>query len=274
VICDPLRRSRFNYHIEHAIELKLQFTPGSLAEEIKKLRSYPNRDLARWAAALQRVRFNLPEAGDVTILHAGAVLAQPQPRRSQKPLDYLAARRVTRQVIEECLGLYGSSRQQFHGFYWCNYEHELSRAHSYPCEGDFVAHLYHRLRCALPHGVEIRSEVRPPGRNQRVDIVVLDAGRSWCVPIDVKMNWDQFKPKFKAGARQSSEASLIVDRLRALCKGFERSDPLVVVIQGSWQSGRDIRAEARPALLNAGFRVELVEFDEDDEVVRWTPGEG
>ncbi len=50
------------------------------------------------------------------------------------------------------------------------------------------------------------------------------------MPVEVKMNWDQFKPI-------PHEAQTILERLAAVYEEFEAVSPVLIVIQGEWRTG-------------------------------------
>jgi hypothetical protein len=268
LICDPLRRQRFNYEVDYVIELKQSLTDLIITEEVEKLRSYRRSFHGCFLATdrIARLPAAVPSVGgqEVQIFHRRNVA---EIRGDDFPASASGAFETSltsvRTALDETLARYGAGKEQYHSFFWCNYEHEEWRRHSFPAEGDFNAHFYHRLRQRLPAGVEIRSEMHPPGDpRRRIDLVVRDKKGSWAIPIDVKMNWDQFKPKFKAGVSQTPEAEVILGRLDAIRQSFAVSQPMIVVIQGAWQLPRDIRSQAMPVLESAHFPLEFVAFDE------------
>lgn len=275
LICDPTRRQRFNYEVEYLLELKQTLSHRALTAELKKLETYTRPHLGRFLIAQRPVAFDVTalhsSASGLHVIHPGNV--PPLPSRdfsvSEAGCTFSAAIEIVRGTIEEVLWLYGNGRTQYHSFFWCNYEHELWRMHSFPCEGDFNAHLYHRLRLRLPESAEIRSEVHPPGKVERVDLVVCDRLGAWCIPIDIKMNWDQFKPKYQERREKTPEAVVIMDRLAGVAARFPYSHPLVVVIQGDWRLPRDIRRTALPALRHCAYPLALVMFQEERNRVAW-----
>jgi hypothetical protein len=268
LICDPRKIKPFNYAVEYLIELKQSLTPTVVANELAKLKSYRDRHTY---SGLYLIAFRPPSgecsrtAQDCHVLHP---LNVPITRQANRPensasLTLEEAVVIVSSAIHESLSLYGNSRKQYHSHFWCNYEHEIHRRHSFPCEGDFNAQIYHRLRKRLPPGVEIRSEVYPSTKSrQRIDFVVRDHLNQWAIPIDIKMNWDQFKPKFANGRPKQPESELIIDRLQQIVDDVGMSYPFLVVIQFDWQSGRNIRTTALPLLQRCTYPLELVGFSE------------
>ena len=84
------------------------------------------------------------------------------------------------------------------------------------------------------------------------------------VPIEIKMNWDQFKPKYKNRQPVRSEALTILDRFAAAREEFESISPILVVIQGEWRRVTKMQNKENGLqdLQTAGFPVEMVCFDE------------
>lgn len=268
LICNPERRKRFNYDVEFVFELKQELTRSEAIREVERFRKYRNAFHGYYLIAERPIQFDVGKISEglpaIHILDRSAVEPSSEEISSAaRECSFQAAIDIVRETIGDVLLRYGAGREQYHSFFWCNYEHEEWRRHSFPCEGDFNAHIYHELRDRLPPGVQIRSEVRPTSDRGRVDFVVISAAADWFIPIEVKMNWDQFKPKFKDGLPQTSEADTILRRFRALAAPHALSHPIVVVIQGSWQLPRNVRASARPVLERCDFPLELFEFDED-----------
>lgn len=273
LLCDPNKQQTFNYEVEYVIELKQTLTRRLVSEEIEKLRSYGRHFKGYYLTALNTGALGkLSMSGLPNYVHildrSTAPSAATKFYRGLPAPGLEKSLEIIYGAIEDTLQEYGRERRQYHSFFWCNYEHETWRGHSFPCEGDFNAHLYHRLRSRLPSGIEIRSEVRPERLAQRrIDFVLCDATKRWAVPIDVKMNWDQFKPSFKLGLPRQSEAHVILDRMNALYRSYAQCHPMLVVIQDSWQLPRNVKSHAEPLLSDAKCPVELLGFDEDQERV-------
>ena len=268
LICDPKRLQHFNYGVDYALELKKVLSGATLKQELKKLSDYKYAHPVNLLVALKKMTFDPAEliAGikNLHVVDPGSVpnIQGDDFTSGDTCNDLDTAIGIIRQAIDETLWLYGNGKIQYHSFFWCNYEHETELRHSFPCEGDFNAQLYHKLRMLLPENVEIRSEVHPPNQSTRVDLVVSDRAGKWCIPIDVKMNWTQFKPAYHQGNIKESEASVIMKRLKSIAASYTSSHPIVVVIQGEWQPSRDIKAEALPLLKKCSYPLELVMFNE------------
>jgi hypothetical protein len=268
LICDPTNRQRFNYEVSHVIELKKSLSPSALQMEMEKFQSYGRSFGGLYVVAPRAAKgLSLPEALDETpvyVLHAENVDSiRGVDFASDVELCLNEAVSIVRSAVDSALELYGTGRDQYHSFYWCNYEHELWRKHSFPSEGDFNAQLYHALRKALSSSVEVRSEVRPSSDSaRRIDLVVRDRTNRWVIPIDVKMNWDQFKPAYKDGRPEDPEAVVIMNRLHNLGRLYPAWHAMLVVIQGDWQLPRDIRSTALPLLEGCSYPLELVGYSE------------
>ena len=274
LICDPFQRQRFNWHVDYLIELKARCNQRLVVEELEKFGRYTRTCKAAYFIA---ERGKLPDLSAISIPEGVQVLGREsvlatktsQPRHTEVAMTLEQAYQEVVRATAELLQLYGSNRGQYHSFFWCNYEWEEGRKHSFPCEGDFVAQLYHLLRTRLSEAIEIRSEVHPARTNARIDLVIRDKAAGWCIPVEVKMNWDQFKPKYKKGVLQSSEAHSIIDKMHGMCGTHIRTKPIVIVLQWAWQTARDLRADALPELRSATFPVAFGGFDEISSSVFW-----
>ena len=180
--CDPNIRMEFNYHVKDAIELKKKFTKGDIKKEYDKLDAYIASDRHYYFLSAQPSAFSdndiknrLEKTGksctvrQPTTADFGGSFKKNQQASSPTPHELDNA--ITASIVE-VLELYGKHRAQFHGFFWCNYEQEQKKLQTYPCEGDFVCQLYHRLRLRLQN-VIISSEVSPKkGSRLRTDLVI------------------------------------------------------------------------------------------------------
>jgi hypothetical protein len=283
-ICDPTQGMKFNYNVLHVLELKLRLNAAGVRTEMTKLGKYanPNRDfylisalpckaeLAELASELS------PDGADVHVYAPRSSVYQASHHgETVQPVDWDQVHKIVQTNLDDVLELYGRGRTQYHGFYWCNYEQEQNKGQTYPCESDFTCQLYHRLRNVLPENARILTEFKPGGTNNRIDLVVTDGKTA--LPIEVKMNWDQFEYKRVDGVMREREASTIVSRFLSLQSDFESVVHRKIVIiqydlrQQTNRSGR--REEALSVFSNSPNPVELVAYSEDDErVVRLTMG--
>ncbi len=280
VICDPSGEGSddFNFKVEHIFELKRKFNEAAIVKEIEKLDSYRLEYNSVWFISAEYLAEGMRIPNPKTKVTDQLHVVYPDTNCEQKIKGEISgmgikdAQVMVKEAINECLNLYGSNKNQYKSFYWCNYEHELERRHSYPCEGDFNAQLYHRLRLRLPQGVTIRSEysLRELSR-KRIDLVVENPEKNWSIPIEVKMNWDQFKPKYKNKIPQRSEANTIVDRFEAIISEKSEVRPILIVIQGEWRRPTEmkIKESAMSDLKRAKVSFEFACFNEIANKIEW-----
>ena len=178
LICDPFQLQHFNYRVAVLVEIMQVSNPRTAALEIEKFRGYGVvfEGLYLVAPVCSR-ELTLPKeinGTPVFALHPEIPSSVTEQSPATEPaIDLESAFSLVELSIRQTLEQYGSGRTQFHGFFWCNYEHELWRGHSFPSEGDFNAQLYRRFRERLPTSVAIRSEVHPTNQpTRRVDFVV------------------------------------------------------------------------------------------------------
>ena len=279
VICDPSGEGsdQFNYKVEHIIELKKRFNSREIGKEIEKLNTYKKPYSTAWFVSAEHVHvekrrvISKPKATGQLYIE----FPESSPGReiiyNKSDMKIEKALKIVEEAIFNCLSLYGSNKKQYKSFFWCNYEHEQERHHSYPCEGDFNAQLYHQFRLKFPPEIIIRSEYSPsnlPGK--RIDLVVENPSENWSIPIEVKMNWDQFKPKYKDRKPMRSEAKTIIDKFQAVYSEKSMVKPILVVIQGEWRlSTRDNRGPALADLERSNVSFKLARFDENGNEVKW-----
>jgi len=279
IICEPSEPTSggFNYRVLHVLELKQRLTGRAIRGEIEKIDTYRGNYDGIWLISAEPARLatsDIPKSHPATPNFYVRLPDHTQQIVSEEGASISLNDAVigVHQCIDECLALYIANKRQFQSFYWCNYEHELERGHSYPCEGDFNAQLYHRLRMYFPKGVEIRSEYSPISLPQRrVDLVVRATNDAWAIPIEVKMNWDQFKPKYKQKVLQRSEANTILDRFTAMSDEVATAVPILVVIQGEWRrpTKMPIRENALADLVNSPIPLAFVSVNETVDSIEW-----
>lgn len=273
LVCDPFVFQGFNYKVDHVIELKVSLTAKALKDEIGKLNSYQRRISGIWLISLNPLRIPTegipkehPAAESLRVIGpTGIGDATPEIHRDQEAPSLSEVVLIVGRCVDKCLNLYGNGKGQFQSHFWCNFEHELERRHSFPCEGDFNAQLYHCLRINLPASLRIYSEYSPQSLSRRrIDFLIKAPGGEWAIPIEVKMNWDQFKPKYKNRAPIRSEALTILDRFSAVKEEMIRISPILVVIQGEWRRATKMpnKENALRDLETAAFPFELACYDE------------
>jgi hypothetical protein len=280
-ICDPTQHMKFNYQVLHVLELKLQLNSPGVKTEMTKLGNYanPNRDfylisaLPCKAELAELASEMSPDGANVHVYAPRSSMYQaPDHDETVPPVDWDQVHRIVQTNLDEVLELYGRGRTQYHGFYWCNYEQEESKGQTYPCESDFTCQLYHRLRNDLPENARVQTEFKPGGTKKCIDLIITDG--TTALPIEVKMNWDQFEHKKVDGVMREREASTIVSRFSLLQSDFESVvHRKVVIIQYDLRQQSNRREEARSVFSSSPNPVELVAYSECDErVVRLTLG--
>lgn len=266
LICDPTRPNGFNYATEVIIELKETLNASALRTELEKFASYSDRAIRRLylipanrttlthheqSSILKDYR---PLSGKITILDRSSV----KPGRARRARDSGGNRPLVDQVsecIRRTLNLYGRNREQYQGFFWCNYEHETNKGWTFPVEGDFNAQLYHLLRSKLP-AAYIRTEYRPSSEvRSRADCFIANSVES--VGIEVKMNWDQFRFQPR---KKKQETDAILEKFDAMNLDRGGHSNLLVVIQGEDGHKSNNKEEALRRLQGEDFS--LFYFDE------------
>jgi hypothetical protein len=280
-ICDPTQHMKFNYKVLHVLELKRRLDKAGVKTEMTKLGNYanPNRDLYLISALpckaeLAELASELsPDGADVHVYAPRSSMYQaPDHDETVPPVDWDQVHRIVQASLDDVLELYGRGRTQYHGFYWCNYEQELPKRQTYPCESDFTCQLYHRLRNDLPQNARVLTEFKPGGKNKYIDLVITDG--TTALPIEVKINWDQFEHKRDGVKMREKEASTINSRFSLLQSDFESVvHRKVVIIQYDLRQQSNRREEALSIFSSSPNPVELVAYSEHDErVVRSTLG--
>ena len=270
LICHPTRPNNFNYATEVIIELKDTLNAKALRTELEKFAAYSDRSIRR----LYLIPANKTTLTDheklaimaeyrrssrrLTILDRLSVQSRRARRARDSSKDRPLADRVS-ECVRRTLNLYGKNRKQYHGFFWCNYEHETNKGWTFPVEGDFNAQLYHRLRTNLP-AADIRTEYRPSSAvRNRVDFFIADSVES--VGIEVKMNWDQFRFQPR---KKKQETDAILEKFDAMRHDHASHSNLLVVIQGEDGHKSNNKPEALRRLRGEDFL--LFYYDEREGV--------
>ena len=270
LVCNPANRKPFNYATEVVIELKETLNSKALRTEVDKFSKYTDPSI-RKLYLISGNRTTLTEnqksailsanprvARKLTILDRSVIDTKPIGRRSSSRSKLSLSNRVAESICKT-LNLYGRHRRQYHGFYWCNYEHEQNKGWTFPVEGDFNAQLYHRLRTDLAGGMTVLTEYRPsPAGRGRVDFFIKGSEES--VGIEVKMNWDQLR--HQPGKRLEAES--ILEKFHSLGNQQPNHTNILVVIQGHDGHKSDNKSEALKYLDGRGFS--LLYYDERQNV--------
>jgi hypothetical protein len=266
LICDPGIQETFNYKAVFVVEAKVRVTLSELNKELEKFSRYAPPPIALYLVSQLPPTVSHQQAAELASRFGiskqwGGVIG-PRDVKADSPKahgkDFSHPRFVS--ALNEALVLYGNSRRQFQGFYWCNYQHELAKGWTFPCEGDFNAQLYTRLRTTFgPHAVA-RTEFQPGSSRKRVDFLIQSARAS--LAVEIKMNWDQFKPKYKKGVLLASEAETITAKMRGLAGLTERHRNALVVIQGIDGHKSNHKALALQSLKASDVPIDLYYYDE------------
>lgn len=232
---------RYNYKPEVIIELKLKYSPAETRKIIQSYAPYLNQfnfngsffiiyanDCHVDTDYIQKLEneFQLPirikaicRSSFQTIIHSPSINPLELPFEDKDLFD----------CFNEALKLYGYSWNKTEkAFYWrnCQQQGELDKEYTFPCEGDFNAHLYHILKTRLSKKVKIFAEVKPgSASNKRIDLSIETANKIYF--IEVKMNWDQF--------RKGCEPPLnIVDKFKLINKNVYHKPHrnIILMIQG------------------------------------------
>ena len=270
--CNPYqpRRHDYNYTVDYLIELKKRYNEASLSQDRKKIEGCANKCKGVYLigdqTAIRRTNSRLPEF--IQLIERKDIPSVDMPPEPHVVSDIDSTLKIVRFSIQECLKFYGERNHRLHSFFWRNYmvDEEGGRC-TFPCEGDFVAHLYHRLRMKLLSAAEIQSEVNTGSSNLRIDLQVSNPSDGWSIPIEIKMNWNQFKRKYATidgqKRQKPEEASQILNKFRDVSSKCLRCSPILVVIQGVWAHYGDNRQRSLNILRQSPVSFELIYFDED-----------
>ena len=254
------------------IELKETLNAGSFRKEVEKFNSYGDNGIRRlYVIPANRNILSYDQETSIRVEHKlteGSVMVYdrsriPRVRLKRHGRDCLGSplAESVSACIEEVLQMYGENRCQYHGFFWCNYEHERSKGWTFPVEGDFNAQLYHLLRTRLPDGTMIYTEYRLA--EYRTDFFITRSGESFAV--EVKMNWDQFRIQPN---KKQQEVTSILQKFGHM--GAERASHtnIVVVIQGEDGRRPNNKLTALRDLAAGGVPLDLFYYDERKDLTK------
>ncbi len=268
IICNPESENQplFNYSVEYILELKYKFNKRNFEDEIKKLNRYSRNFKSIYFISATGSRKSIKDDKIEHYTSKNIIVKFPPNQIGKNIVNIKSVEfnwenifNIVQKSILKVLNKYGNNKEQFKAYFWCNYEGEVSKGFSYPSEGDFNAFLYNELRLNLPSGIEIRSEfsIKDNKKNYRIDLVVSDVDKTFLIPIEVKMNWDQFKLETD---QRKSEAYRILKRFELLKNKYRtrKVTPILVVIQGYWRIPTTIKKEEslyelRRAKINYNF---------------------
>ena len=269
LICDPTIQQDYNYKSEFVIELKKSLNTKDLNTEIDKFAKYSSSVRKLYIASANKPRIDdasikrtiaerKAPGASVEVLDRSSIQYTParQTHRRSKAKTSLSER--TAKCIRDTLILYGKNRKDIrHSFFWRNYEYHEGDW-TFPCEGDFVAQLYHKLRVALGASAVIRTEYRPPSAppRERVDLFVLRDDET--VGTEVKMNYDNIC-KYKR-----DDTPKLSRKFSAMSNGNLNHSNFLVVIQGEHAYAKDNKRIALEKLHKAGSDFRLLYYAEHD----------
>ena len=265
LICDPLQRMQFNYRPLVLLELKHSLSQRELEIEIEKARAYtPCPERMYVISALPTPRFRQQDAEataarapfPVTVLSPNwttSAGSHEYARQGEEP-TFEKLNAAFDAALDKALSHYGNTSQnRTHAFYWRNYQNEQA-TWTFPSESDFVAHLYHQLRIAVP-AARLHVE-RPVDGTRGTTDLVLECQPEGRIAVEVKMNWNQFEKK--------KEDENLVSKLGLWRNGTIQTRSVVVVIQGEYAAGpRQLRDSAYARFKGAAFPLELIRYDEE-----------
>ncbi len=243
LICNPTIQREYNYKSEIVIELKKALSKNDLMTEIDKFSRYDGAVPKLYIVSANKLKINrtsikrillerkTPNAS-IDVLDRNLILnsgvSNNTPRRRRRPRARTTAAERVAKCVKFTLRLYGDNRtDRFHSFFWRNYEPETERHWTFPCEGDFIAQLYHRLRIEFRQSAVVRTEYQPLSAStaKRVDLFLEIADET--VGVEVKMNYDNFKRSSKR-----DEVESLAEKFDAMSRDNPNHTNMLVVIQG------------------------------------------
>ncbi len=262
LICNPTVQHGFNYKTEIAIELKKSLSEGELRKELGKFSNYSSSVRKLYIASANNPKIDRATAkriasghnlsgASIEVFDRSSILHTPasQSRRrgiAKTPLSVRVAK-----CVSTTLKLYGKNREDiYHSFFWRNYEYHEGEW-TFPCEGDFVAQLYNRLRVEFGRTVDIHTECRVLPR-KRVDLFI--SRQHETVGIEVKINYDNlFRGK---------EISNLSEKFDAMSDDNDKHTNFLVVIQGAHAYRGNHRDDSLRRLRQSGSDLRLFHYDE------------
>ncbi len=271
LICNPVIEQKYNYKREIVIELKKELDSKDLNYEIDKFAGYRGTVRKLYIAEANKPRMDKvsikriisekkPPGTSIVMLDRSLIphTSAPQSRRRSRAKTTLSGR--VAKCVRDTLQLYGDNRaDKFHNFFWRNYisERELHKPWTFPCEGDFAAQLYHRLRMTFGKSADVCTEYHTPSANtKRVDLFVRRGNET--VGIEVKMN---FRPN---NCSSPAVVKALSQKFDAMSKDNANHTNFLVVIQGQDGYNGDDKWNALNRLRQTGSKVSLLYYAEHD----------
>ena len=273
LICNPAIEQKYDYKTEIVIELKDALSPSELRKEIEKFARYRGTVRKLYIASANKPKLTKenakrivsekkPHGASIEVLDRSSIPHKPVPQSRQRSRAKTALSGRVAKCIKDILRLYGDNRaDKFHNFFWRNYisELELTRPWTFPCEGDFVGQLYHRLRVTFGKSADVNTEYNTPSaHNREVDLFVRRGDET--VGIEVKMNYNNCNKR----NRKRNEIEVLSQKFDAMSKDNADHTNFLVVIQG--QDGYDGNAKwnALNRLRQTGSDFSLLHYAEHD----------
>ncbi len=282
LICNPKAKIQplFNYSVEYLLELKYKLNNRNLEKEIKKLDRYSRKFKSIYFISatgnknsIQNTKIEHHSSKNINIIFPLNQTKEKISNYNPSKLNSIKVYEIVQKCIIKTLNKYGNNKKQYKAYFWCNYEGEQKRGFSYPSEGDFNSFLYNELRLNLPKGIEIRSEYsikdKDTNTNYRIDLVVSDIDKTFFIPIEVKMNWDQFKLKTN---ERDSEVFKILRRFELLITKYKGKKimPFLIVIQGHWRMPTTTKKEdSLYELRKAEINYDFLTFNEEKDKIEF-----
>ncbi len=268
LICNPIAQRSYNYQTEVVIELKETLDANGLNKELSKFSEYNNGIRKLYIASANNPKIgregikrivseHQPIGATVLVLDRNTILGNQSEVVNSKSRRKHGAKTLLAERVAKCvavtLNLYGKNREDiYHSFFWRNYEYNEGNW-TFPCEGDFVAQLYHRLRLEFGQTVDIRTEYQPLPR-KRVDLFIKRQHET--VGIEVKINYDNL--------RYEKQTSTLTQKFDAMSKDNDNHTNFLVVIQGQDAHRGNNKANALNRLRQAGSKFSLLHYAEHE----------
>ena len=260
LICNPTVQRNYNYQTEVVIELKETLDENELIKELSKFSEYSNGIRKLYIASANNPKIDRTSAKRIASEHTPpntsievfdrssiSYTLAPQSSQRSKAKTPLAER--VSKCVKATLDLYGKNRRDiYHNFFWRNYEYHEGDW-TFPCEGDFVAQLYHRLRVEFGQTADVHTEYKVLPR-KRVDVFI--SRQHETVGIEVKINYDNlFRGK---------EISNLSEKFDAMSD--DKHTNFLVVIQGAHAYRGNHRDDSLRRLRQSGSDLRLFHYDE------------
>ena len=262
LICNPTIQRGYNYKTEFVIELKKSLNLKDINTEIDKFAGYNNAVPKLYIASANEPKIDRgfakrivsemkSHSASIEVFDRSSISYTLAPQSSQRSKAKTPLAERVSKCVKATLDLYGKNRRDiYHSFFWRNYEYHEGDW-TFPCEGDFVAQLYHRLRAEFGQTADIHTEYKILPR-KRVDVFVRRQHET--VGIEVKINYDNlFRGK---------EISNLSKKFDAMSDDYDKHTNFLVVIQGAHAYRGNHRDDSLRRLRQSGSDLRLFHYDE------------